>query len=186
MKAPSDPADKSAELAPIPRPNGRPPIYSRELADRVLAAIEAGRSMRDIAEDPNLVHFATICRWVTDDVDGFSERYARSREVSFRMMGEEIIRISDERATDIRYITDSKGKTKEVTYDNVERSRLRVDARKWLLAKMMPKVYGDHVGAQPVVQIDQNVDSLGLIREIAAVLSLAPNALQLPDESAPK
>ena len=32
-----------------------------------------------------------------------------------------------------------------VDHDHIARSRLRVDARKWLLSKMLPKVYGDKV-----------------------------------------
>mgnify|MGYP000426269079 FL=1 len=48
---------------------------------------------------------------------------------------------------------DGMGQT-EVVFDStaVQRNRLRVDARKWLLSKMVPKKYGDklvqeHTGA---------------------------------------
>jgi hypothetical protein len=32
-----------------------------------------------------------------------------------------------------------------VDHDHIARSKLRVDTRKWLLAKCLPKIYGDRV-----------------------------------------
>jgi hypothetical protein len=32
-----------------------------------------------------------------------------------------------------------------VDHDHIQRSRLRVDTRKWLLSEMSPKVYGDRL-----------------------------------------
>ena len=39
-------------------------------------------------------------------------------------------------------ITDDEGK-KIVDHDHISRSRLRVDSRKWVASKLLPKVYGD-------------------------------------------
>src|SRR5258705_9329614 len=41
-------------------------------------------------------------------------------------------------------ITTSDGKT-IVDHENIQRSRLRVDARKWAAARLAPKKYGDHI-----------------------------------------
>jgi hypothetical protein len=45
---------------------------------------------------------------------------------------------------------------------HVNRARLMIDTRKWLLSKMLPKVYGDHV----TVAGDKNPDQQRAIRRI--------------------
>lgn len=57
-------------------------------------------------------------------------------------MAEEILEIADNGENDT-YI-DEHG-NKRTDHDVVARSRLRVDARKWLASKMAPKRYGDKV-----------------------------------------
>src|SRR5258708_7552309 len=42
------------------------------------------------------------------------------------------------------YVTTSDGK-RIVDHENIQRSRLRVDARKWAAARLAPKKYGDHI-----------------------------------------
>src|SRR5260370_5913718 len=54
----------------------------------------------------------------------------------------EIIEIADDKSGD--YVTTSDGKT-IVDHENIQRSRLRVDARKWAAARLAPKKYGDRV-----------------------------------------
>jgi hypothetical protein len=41
-------------------------------------------------------------------------------------------------------ITTSDGKP-IVDHENIQRSRLRVDARKWAAARLAPRKYGDHI-----------------------------------------
>jgi len=54
----------------------------------------------------------------------------------------EIIEIADDASGD--YVTTSDGK-RIVDHENIQRSRLRVDARKWAAARLAPKKYGDHI-----------------------------------------
>jgi len=42
------------------------------------------------------------------------------------------------------YVTTSDGK-RIVDHENIQRSRLRVDARKWAAARLAPKKYGDRL-----------------------------------------
>lgn len=60
-------------------------------------------------------------------------------------MAEQIIEISDDGTNDTYVVRDEKGNALEerVNHDHIQRSRLRVDARKWLLSKMRPEKYGD-------------------------------------------
>src|SRR5258708_5808187 len=54
----------------------------------------------------------------------------------------EIIEIADDASGD--YVTTSDGKP-IVDHENIQRSRLRVDARKWAAARLAPKKYGDYI-----------------------------------------
>jgi hypothetical protein len=88
-----------------------------------------------------------------------TEQYARAREAQADKMAEDILAIADDGLNDT--YTDDDG-NERTDHDVVARSRLRVDARKWLASKMAPKKYGDKMaigGADdlPPVQITEIV-----------------------------
>jgi hypothetical protein len=56
----------------------------------------------------------------------FQEEYARAKEIGLEMLADELIDIAD--GSDPL---------------DVNRARLRVDTRKWVLCKLLPKKYGD-------------------------------------------
>lgn len=91
--------------------------------------------------DINL-NVSTVMDWARNNPK-FSEQYAKAKQEQADFLADEIIQIADDATNDFMTIT--KG---DVTY-NVEnkewtnRSRLRIDARKWIAAKLKPKVYGD-------------------------------------------
>lgn len=108
------------------RPRGRPTTYTQEIADEICRRLAEGETLRAICRDMGLA-IGTVLGWVRDDRDGFAERYARARDIGYEVMADELIDIADGGS------------------DDWQRDRLRVDARKWLLAKALPKRYGDRV-----------------------------------------
>lgn len=83
-----------------------------------------------------------VVTWVKED-PAYAEQYARAKEVQAHLMAEEILEIADDGTNDKKMVG-KEGQEYEVTDQEViGRSRLRVDSRKWLLSKMLPKVYGD-------------------------------------------
>lgn len=131
-------ADKTSER---PGP-GRPSTYDRETVDRILAAIGKGASLRAACKDEDIPH-GTFCGWVVDDVDGIADRYAHACQSRAMLWAEEIVEIADDSSQD--EIEDPEtGKTR-FNSEFAQRSRLRVDTRKWLLSKVLPKVYGDRI-----------------------------------------
>ena len=80
-----------------------------------------------------------------DDAEGFAAQYARARSIGYERLADEILTISDDGLNDT--YTDENGNVR-TDQDVIARSRLRVDSRKWMLAKMLPKVYGDKVTHQ--------------------------------------
>ena len=121
-------------------------MYPPETRDAILERIASGESLRKAARAESVAP-STVLLWVDTD-SAFSEQYARAREIGYRLLADEIIDISDE--VEVQPVTSPDGEVVEVRLDAtaVARNRLRVDSRKWMLAKMLPKIYGDKVDHQ--------------------------------------
>lgn len=75
--------------------------------------------------------------------EDIGQRYTRAKVSALEVLADEILQIADQ-AKIGKVVTDKGDGTKEVKKaDAVERARLRIDSRKWLLAKLAPKKYGD-------------------------------------------
>jgi transposase-like protein len=117
----------------------RPPkLRTPENADRICELLAEGHTLRQIARQLGCEAPAITC-WVREDQDKggavIALRYAHAREQGCERMADELIEICDADCT-----VDGKP-------DNalVQQARLRVDTRKWMLSKMLPKKYGDRV-----------------------------------------
>lgn len=119
----------------------RPSDYSPELATLICERIVSGESLRSVCESPDMPDKATVFRWLARH-EAFRDQYARIGELRAFIMGEEIIEISDDGRNDT--FKDDDG-NEHTNHDVIARSRLRVDTRKWLMARMAPKKYGDKV-----------------------------------------
>jgi hypothetical protein len=128
-----------------PRVNeGRPSKYSNEVVDEICSRLANGESLVNICVDKHLPEARTIHYWLLDGKhEEFFLKYARARDIQAEVMFDEILNISDDGSNDYMAIT--KG---DITY-NVEdkevtnRSKLRVDTRKWYLSKVLPKKFGE-------------------------------------------
>jgi len=58
------------------------------------------------------------------------------------------MRLSDKSRVGKKTKTTPDGKVEVTTGDMVERTRLQIDARKWLLSKLRPEKYGDRIQQQ--------------------------------------
>jgi hypothetical protein len=117
--------------------------YSQEIADAICAKMAEGRGLRDVLRDDGMPSIGTFLRWVSERPE-LAEQYAHARALCLDAMAEDIIDIAD--TPEIGKKTVSKATGLEITEgDMVEHRRLRIESRKWLLAKMAPKKYGDKV-----------------------------------------
>lgn len=102
------------------------------------------------------VKLPSFLRWVSEDKD-LADQYASAREIGLEAMAHDILDIADDGTNDT-YV-DDQGNTR-TDYDVIARSRLRVDSRKWLLSKLMPKKYGDKLdvtsGGEPMPTVTIN------------------------------
>ena len=76
-------------------------------------------------------------------VPAMRERYAHAKEMGLDAVADETMKLADECLIGMTVKENEKGTFTE-TGDNVARSRLQVETRKWLLAKLAPKKYGEH------------------------------------------
>jgi hypothetical protein len=135
---------------------GRPSSFSQAVADAICVKLADGISLREICRDDAMPDKSTVLRWLAspDHVD-FRDQYARAREAQADHMADEILEIADDgtndwmerRATGGGGRSDAAGEAEEVVpnHEHINRSKLRVDARKWLMSKLAPKKYGDKI-----------------------------------------
>ena len=74
-----------------------------------------------------------------------SKKYARATELRAEKIAEDTLNIADGEGDDIITLPDGR------EFENqrvIARDRLKVDTRKWLLSKMMPKKYGDKISQE--------------------------------------
>jgi len=127
---------------------GRPTLFTPELAERICEEIaESSKGLHFICkENEDFPNKSTVLRWLAiPENSDFRDQYARAREAQADKLAAEILAISDDGTHDTMtvYIGDV---TKEVEDKEwVNRSKLRVDARKWLASKLAPKKYGDKI-----------------------------------------
>lgn len=119
---------------------GRPSRYTPEIADEICSRLAEGWSLRKICRDDAMPHEATVRIWALDDLNGFFTQYTRARLIGYEVLHDDLLEIADDGRNDTYMGEDGVERTDS---DVLGRSRLRVDTRKWLLSKMLPKVYGD-------------------------------------------
>jgi transcriptional regulator with XRE-family HTH domain len=120
----------------------RPSDYSPEVAERVCVAIAEGYSLRQIAAREGCPDRSTILRWLNKYAE-FRDQYARAREIQAEHFADEILEIADDGSNDwIERENDAGRAVVVLDHEHIHRSKLRVDARRWLMAKMAPNTYG--------------------------------------------
>ncbi len=138
---------------------GRPSDYNQETATLICARMSEGESLRSICRDPSMPALSTVFLWIGKFPD-FSEQYKVAMAARADAMFEELFDIADDGRND--YIENEDGFQK-LNSEHVQRSRLRIDTRKWALSKMMPKKYGDKPNENPD---DQNQDTSPVVVNI--------------------
>lgn len=126
-------------------PAGRPSDYSQELADKLCALLAEGMSMHRACEPDDMPDKRTVFRWLRTKEE-FCHQYEEAKAEAADFLAEEMIEIADDGTND--YITKKNNDGSEyevVNSEHIQRSRLRIDARKWIASKLKPKKYGDKV-----------------------------------------
>ena len=130
-------------------------LYTQELADAICERLEAGDSLRRACETVGGITCQGVLKWTKDAACvGFGEQYAQARETGYRLLADQIIEISDDSSGDT--IHTEHGTKADAEF--IARARLRVDSRKWMLSKMLPKLYGDKI--ETTLQVGDTVTKI--------------------------
>lgn len=121
---------------------GRPSKYTPELGKYICERIAEGESLRAICREDDMPNISTVLKWIFDFPE-FSTHYTKARECQADVIFEQLMEIADE--VPLMQIENEKTGHSETKIDNagINRNRLRVDTRKWALARMNSKKYGD-------------------------------------------
>lgn len=112
----------------VPGKGGKPAWpYDPELGSEICRLLVEGKdggpmSLSAISRKKGFPSLSVIFKWLHDSKE-FEDNYSRAREMQ-----------ADANADQIQHIAD--------TEKDLDRARIRIDARKWYAGRMKPKVYG--------------------------------------------
>ena len=167
-----------------PRPRGNQTNYDPALAADLLWKISDGETLSAAAlelgiERTNVLSWADDQRRATSDREGFGDRLIRARLHGCHAINDDLFEIADDSRNDWmqRNAPDNPGWL--VNGDHVTRTRLRLDQRRFYLAKIAPKIFGDKLDltVKPDLSLDtaprfedaspQQLDALEQIARLA-------------------
>lgn len=133
------------------------PVAEHEEA--ILQRLSNGETLIAICRTEGFPHEATVRQRALQDPD-FHTKYSRAREIGYMRMADEVIEDAENTEGDWQVIRNDKGEVTgvKVDHDAVQRARLKIDTKKWLLSKALPKIYGDKVAVEHSggVKVEQN------------------------------
>ncbi len=130
-------------------PGGRPTKYNQQMADLICERVSTHdcglkklcAMYDDMPEEP------TIYLWRLKHEE-FSRQYAQAKIKQAELLAESI----DDIAAEKYVYYDEDGNERQDPGGTAEK-RLRIDTRKWLASKLIPKVYGDRITQDTTVTI---------------------------------
>jgi hypothetical protein len=160
-KNPAKTATPTASAQQARRAPGAQPKYDRQaVSAQICSELKLGRSLDSICKMKGMPTPATFLDWIKSDPDGIGKQYAHAREIGYTLLADEIVALSDkthewvmtqELDSDGRPMYDEAGEPRlkrvlmPLNSDVVAHKRVQIDTRKWMLSKMLPKVYGEKV-----------------------------------------
>ena len=152
--------------------SGPKPRFNEAEAAVILARISDGESLRSVCSDPDMPSAATVCLWARGESgasEAFAEQYARARDCRADFLFDQITDLAD-----------------EATNEDVNIRRLQIDSRKFTVARMAPKKYGEksqvdmNVGGQadtpaiavkltPSLESDEAIEVVKVLKEVGVI-----------------
>ena len=115
--------------------------YNADIAARLCARIATTpQSLAAICEDPDMPGIATVFRWLRDHPD-FREMYVIAKQEQVEILMDECFQIVDDTSNDLIVTADGRKIPNPVA---VQRAKLRVNYRKWIASKLLPRKYGNN------------------------------------------
>lgn len=146
------------------REKGRPSRYSAALAERICDHIRCGDSLRKAAEKEGIPN-PSVMRWVHEN-KAFSEQYARACEERLAALEDKLLDLV-EKGHEVAPCAEIGGTMLQAV-------KLEIDTLKWMLAKLMPKRYGDRAalaleGGEKPVEVAHKLPAEAVAPIVAAL-----------------
>jgi len=113
-----------------------------ELFDEICERMVNGESVRSICQDDHMPAISTLMKILRTNPNRTSQ-YALAMQMRADAMFEEVLNIADDGSNDFMMKNADDPTSFALNGEHVQRSRLRVDTRKWALGRMNPKKYGE-------------------------------------------
>ncbi len=129
--------------------------FTQELFENICKDIAtSSKGLKEVCESHGVTS-RVFYSWIQKD-EALLHIYTRAREEQADLLADEIIKLADDKTGDTQ-----AGEFGDVgNAANIARSRLQVEARKWIAAKLKPKKYGDKVEVESNVNIQSLPDWL--------------------------
>ncbi len=114
--------------------------YTKKLANEICKRMAEGESVSSICADKHMPAKATVTNWKLKNTEGFGEQYTHAHEARQEFLFSELLEIADDGRND--WMERENG-SECIDSEHIQRSKLRIETRKWQLSKMNPKLYGD-------------------------------------------
>jgi hypothetical protein len=135
------PAPKGNKFA-VGNKGGCPTLYNKDIADKLCDSIaNSNKGTSTLCNELGLKP-STVYQWLQENKE-FLEKYEYAKQCQADLLADEIIAIAEHREEDHTPFTGN---------NVVQRDRLRIDARKWIAAKLKPKKYGDKLEVEQTIR----------------------------------
>ena len=119
---------KSTISAPTKRKRGgQITVHSPDLAAEICRRVSNGETLQEVCRTPGMPPASTVRWWYLHDLEGFAALYAQARQSQVEAWADDLVAISEDR--------DSEPNDR----------RVRIDTKRWLMSKLVPKKYGDRI-----------------------------------------
>lgn len=137
---------------------GRPSDYNDDIAKLICSRMAAGKSIRQICQADDMPHVSTVFSWLSTN-QLFAEQYTRARSSMLETWAETIVDLAD---------------NAEDTSEGVNKARLQIDTRKWIMSKLLPRTYGEK---PTTLTINNNSDNRRVDVTLEALKLASPDIL---------
>lgn len=146
-------------------PGGRAALkFTPALKARICRDVALGKSLRKTLKAASLPKMTRVMEELQKDTT-FAKQYASARARGIELHIDGILDLAD-----------------SATPENAQAVRLKVDVRKWLASKILPKVYGDKLeleaGAQIGSYLRDESNAIGVARRVAFAMAAGAIAMR--------
>jgi hypothetical protein len=138
---------------PVAKPKrgvGRPSKFDQKTFDVICEKVSTGMTLNEVCRMKGMPLAVTVRAWVMHNKPpGIYTQYARAKELQLEAMADEMQEIADHARND--WMTRNfRGVTSVVpNREVIDRSKLRVETRKWLLSKLARGRFGEPREGKP-------------------------------------